>query len=267
MNVDESNIEKIKTSEGQHDCTVEDLKKIYLLLNRPDALVVKMYKIYYVSFEPAPKVQFKISDVVSIESFGFIENKTAIDATFEEKTIFGFLLYEFFQGDFFLNKILRFVSTVIPLVLFDLILTRFATNNSLSNLLVGILTAISVFIAIFSLFTISHENIDRKRLSLFETGKLGYLFSVDRNIATLGISALICSLLAILMVDNTSDLFWSTANTFEKVVLTLLSNFSFLATFIVLRSIIEFYIHRPARYIFGDRKKEYLELFDKQGKQ
>jgi hypothetical protein len=40
-----------------------------------------------------------------------------------------------------------------------------------------------------------------------------------------------------------------------------LVNLSFISTFIVLRSIIEFYVHRPAQYILGDMKKEYLETF------
>jgi len=266
MNIDEINIDEIKNSKGQFDCTIEDLKKIYILFNRPNSRVVKLYKYYYVSLEPAPAVQFKLTDVAHIESLGFIENKTAIDATREEKNIAEFLLYEFWQGENFFKRLLRFISTAIPLVLFNLILLKFATNNSLSNLLLGILTAISVFIAIFSLFTISHENIERKEISLFKTGKLGYLFSVDKNIAKLGISALVCALFAILMVDNSSDMFWNTTSLFQKILLTLLSNLSFLATFIVLRSIIEFYIHRPARFIFGDMKREYLESFDKQGK-
>lgn len=258
-------IDTLKKSEGHCDCTVEQLKAIYIELDRPKARVVKLYKDYYVSLEPIYKVQFKVIGSIRKEHLSFIERKVEIDATKDEQNIVRFLVNEFVQGGKLRNKLLRAVETAIPLGLLNLGIRFYATNNSMSNLFLGLLTAVSVFVAIFSLFTISHEHLERRKLRLFETGKLAYYFSVDKNIALLGICSLMSSIFALLIVNGNPKMFWNTNDALQKYLILLLINLSFLATFIVLRSIIEFYIHRPARFMLGDMKKEYLEKFDEVG--
>jgi len=126
----------------------------------------------------------------------------------------------------------------------------------------ALLTAVSIFVAIFSLFTISHEYMERKKLQLFENGKLAYYFSVDKLIAELGVCAILISIFVNLIIGESSSRFLEIKNSPIKWVLLLSINLSFFFTFIVLRSIIEFYIHRPAMYIMGDLKRESLEDFN-----
>jgi len=260
MNIFDINV--LKNSKGQVDCTVEQLKEVYLSLQRPKARVVKLYKNYFISFKSIPDVQFKINESISREGLGFIESKIEIDATKDEENMFKFVINEFTQGKNFSERLGRFVSTSIPLVLLNMQILMFSTNKSMESLLTGILASVSIFVAIFSLFTVSHEYLERKKLSLFMSGKLANYFSVDRNMAQVGITAILCSLFALLIVNEIPGQFWNTNNNLRGHILLLLINISFFATYIILRSVIEFYIHRPAKYILGDMKKEYLQQVD-----
>jgi hypothetical protein len=258
-------IEELKSSEGDLRLSPDELKQVYIALNRPKVNLIKVDETVYVSFESAKKIQFIITDTNSIDKFSFIEQfNKKLDVTSKEKNYWEFLEMEFFQGKNILHRVWRFVVTIFPVIIFNCLALLFASNANINSFMQGLLTAITVFVAIFSLFTVSHEHMERKKKLLFENGKLAYLFSVDKNITISGVIAIVFSLFTLLLIDENSERFYQNLYLVDikKVLFLMFGNISFLLTWIVLRSIIEFYIIRPARFILGDIKKQSLEDFE-----
>jgi len=266
MIINEELLATLQNDSGQKSCSLEELKVIYIAYNRPKANGVKINNNFYISFESAPKVQLYIKDNINKDKLSFIEELHFVDATKKEQNILSFIIFEFWQGDKIKQKICRFFFTITPSILLNFAIIKYVTEKALSNTFVALLTAISVFIAIFSLFTISHEHIERKKLRLFENGKLAYYFSVDKNITELGVSAILLTVFGLLLTNDSTTIFWNTWYDIKDWIILILFNLSFFFTFIILRSVIEFYIHRPAIFILGDMKKQSLEIFDKSNK-
>lgn len=251
----------IKNAAGYQEIRLDDLKMIYLGHNRPKTNIVQIRDDYFVSFESAPKVQFKVIGRINDDQLAFIETQHFVNATKLERGLLTFVLYEFYQGSNWWRQILRAIYTVTPLVLVSTVAIFYATEQTVANSFNALLTAVSMFIAIFSLFTVSHEHLERKKISLFESGQLAYYFSVDKNITKLGVIAIFASLFAILIAPLGEAAFWRVDN--KNWVILILLNITFFNTFLILRSIVEFYIHRPATFILGDMKKESLENYVK----
>ena len=69
MKIDSAFIELLKKSTGQIECSTEELKNIYDLLDHPNSRLVRLYDNYFVSFTSTPTVQFKLTDATNIDSF------------------------------------------------------------------------------------------------------------------------------------------------------------------------------------------------------
>ena len=243
---------------GQKNVKLAEFQNIYFALKKPRAKIVKLEGIIFISLEQNPKIHFKITDEKNLKSFEFISNSIEIDANKNEHNFGKFLWFEFFQGNSGLVKLKRFLELVIPITIFNYFLFHYATPETIKNLFLALITAISIFIAIFTLFTVNSEYMERKKLKLFESGKLGYLFSVDKNVAKAGVYSIIFALIGILITPSESYI--SISQRFYYVFIML--NLSFIGVYITLRTIIEFYIHRPTKFLMGDLKKESLENFE-----
>lgn len=270
MNFSNEQIQALKESCGQQDCSLDELKKAYQQLERPKGNAVKVRELFFVSLEKAPNVQFYVTDCKNKDQLAFIEALKFVDSTRNEEGIWKFIFHEFWQGKTWYWKLWRFFQVLLPLIILNVVALFFATEQNIDNTFSALLTAISVFVAIFSLFTVSHEHLERKKLRLFENGKLAYYFSVDKNITKLGITAILACLLAGLLVENSlpseitpneTNMFWQSLSNPKDWIILILLNIVVFNTFIVLRSIVEFYIHRPAEFILGDMKKTSLEDF------
>ena len=263
MQITKTYIKELKNASGECSCSLEELKDIYKGLGRPKGRAVKIRSVFYVSFELTPYVQFKVFDCESKDQLSFIESLHFIDATHKEKSIAQFIWHEFFDGKNWYSKIWRFLSTLLPLVVVNSVIILISTNQNIETTFNGLLTALAFFVAIFSLFTVSHEHLERRKLRLFENGKLAYYFSVDKNLTKLGITAIIICILGIMVTPDEVGKFWNDDCNYNYLdwLILILINVAVFNTFILLRSIIEFYIHRPAEFILGDMKKESLENY------
>lgn len=268
MDVTIENIQKILKSDvrGQIPITIDKLKELYKLEERPKAKAVKLFNAYYVTLSTNENVQFKISSNIKDEELSFIEELKTIKATDNYQNFYKFLFIEFFQGDRFYKRIFRFFNTTFPVLTFVFLCYRFATLESISNILNGLLTSVSVFVAIFSVFTVSHDYMEKKNIQLFEDGKLAYYFSVDRNITIAGILSILFLIYAIIVVpsglysDNEQVvMFYSVPKDIRFILLSIFSITAFLFLYISLRSLVEFYIIRPSRFILGEIKDESLK--------
>ncbi|HSA83721.1 MAG TPA: hypothetical protein VLF20_02435, partial [Patescibacteria group bacterium] len=200
-------INKLQHSEGQESISFDDFVRIYNYLNNPPVNIVKVRKIIYLSCKNLSKIQFKIEDENDIRKFQFVIKNNFIDLDKYKNTIFSFIFFEFFQGQNKLKKLIRFFETLLPLVVLNFFIIEFSTNQTIQTAFSALLTALSIFVAVFALFTVNNNNWERKQLLLFRNGKLPYYFSVDRNITILGIFAIIFSLLGIIITPGDDSKF------------------------------------------------------------
>ena len=259
-------IEKLKSDQasGQAGITVNQIKEVSKYLQSNKAKVIKIQDACYLVFAELPNIEFCITDFKKRNDLSFLDQKQLeyIDTSVFETGYTRFLLNEFLQGKG-LGKIMRLFKTLAPLVLLNIAAYYFATPSSVQQTFAGLLMAVSVFVAIFSLFTVSHEYLQRKRLNLFEGGKLGYYFSVDKHITKTGVYSILIAIYGLLAAGqkgarNNTRIFNHSLN---SIVLLVLLNLAFLGVFIILRSIVEFYITRPGKFMLGDLKKVSFKRF------
>lgn len=246
---------------GQGDISYNDFLKLYEGLKKPKVNLVKIEKTIYVCFSSIPKASFKVIEEHDLNKFAFIKDINIVDIDNHKQNIISFLFFEFFQGDRWFYKLLRFVETISPIIMINLLLTNFATYETVQATFSALLTALSIFIATFTLFAINHDYWERKELTLFRNGKIAYYFSVDKNVATLGVIAIMTALLGVIIIpsDATPLLKENNMKTWIGVILI---NICLFITYIMFRTIIEFYVGRPAKFVLGELKKKSLETFD-----
>ena len=262
-------VEKLKSDQGsgQAPVTIDQVKEISKHLQNNKAKAIKIQDECFLVFAELPNIEFWIKDFKKQDDLNFLDQKQLeyIDVSLLETGYAKFLFNEFFQGKG-LDRLARLLKTLAPLALLNIAAYYFATTSSVQQTFAGLLMAISVFVAIFSLFTVSHEYLQRKRLSLFEGGKLGYYFSVDKHITKTGVYSIIIAIYGLLAagqkgVKSNTRIFHHSLN---SITLLVLLNLAFFGVFIILRSIVEFYITRPGKFMLGDLKKVSFKRFIKE---
>jgi len=262
-------VESLKSNQatGQSRILLSELKKIYGFLGKGSALVICLSSKYYVMFDEIPGLEFVVTDCKKQEDLNFIKNQDFIDASAGQVSYLNFITNELIQGKGY-KRIVRLVQALLPLALLNFVIFSYASTQSIKDTFTGLLAAISIFIAVFSLFTISQEYLKRKQLRLFKSGKLAYYFSIDRHMITTGLIGIYCSILGIL-ITPTNNIQMSqkvVRGNIQQTLEVLLLNLAFFTVFIVLRSLKEFYIKRPGAYIMGDLKKEAFVEREETGK-
>lgn len=263
--INQALIDELKESRGFQPVALEDAKHIYGLLSDKRAKVIIIGRDSYVVFAELSQIEFKVKSVFDRKSFDFISESGAkiVVANEANYSYFRFIVNEFLQGKRWYNRLWRLTTTITPLLLLNVIGYYFADTGGMKDVVSGILAAVSVFVAIFSLFTTSHEYLLRKRLSLFEKGKLGYYFRVDQHITRTGIYTILIAIFTLLICtgfdpDAASTLY----EAYTRNIATVIGlNLSFLGVYLTLRTIIEFYVKRPAKFIMGDLKRESFAVY------
>jgi hypothetical protein len=265
--IDKKLVENLKSgnASGQRSVTYSQLELVTKYLDDKKARAIKIDKDCFVVFSEIPNIEFWIKDFTKESQLSFVKDQLDyIDASKYQTNYLMFLIDEFIGGNGF-KRLTRLLATVLPIFLFNFFIYTFETRESTQQTFIGLLTAISVFVAIFSLFTISHDYLQRKRLALFEGGNLGYYFSIDKHITKTGIYSIFISIIGLL---SSGDIAGKKINNHlgsfqhhQTIILSILLNMAFLGVLIVLRSIIEFYIHRPGRFMMGDLKRDSFKNF------
>jgi hypothetical protein len=251
--------------------TKEELIEIYILFERPEGKCVKSYGKCFISFRNIEKGQFLLDEKIKdFEKVSFIDKIEKVDLDKSNQSFIVFFFLEFWQGNSTSKKIFYLFRTVLMLFVFNILIILFASEKNITNFFTGLLTAVSIFIAIFSVFTASHDQLNRKKPELFKSGKISYYFSVDKNLTLAGLVAIFTSLAGIIIVKDSAGNFILLSNVScgflvkilsRKGLILLLMNVSFLMTYITLRSLVEFYIHRPEMYIKGELKDDFLNKY------
>lgn len=248
----------------------EELMQVYLLFDKPKGKGALIDKKCYISFFGLENIQFIIEEINDFSSLTFIDQFEKADLDKKNQSFIEFFFFEFWQGKTWSLKVYHLLYTLGIVFVFNLLILHYSSEKSISNYFMGILTAVSIFVAVFSVFTANHDLMNRKKPFLFKTGKMSYYFSVDMNLTIAGLIAIFSSLAGVLIVkDDSTDFFQAICfkidflmNLFSRKGLVLiLINVSFLLTFITLRSLVQFYIHRPAKYIIGEMKDNFLKEF------
>jgi hypothetical protein len=261
------NLAEINNQGGKLIVTLEELKDIYIYESRPSAKCVMIRKKAFITFESLKNIQFIVEAFTNKNNLAFIENCDVVESYLYDKNFFEFLIKEFWQGKTVGLKFIRLLQIILLLFSFNFLIFSFSSERNISNFCSAILTGISFFIAIFSVFTVNQSHFEKAKITLFKSGKTPYYFSVDRNMTYAGFVVIIFALLGLLITNDTSlpfveinklDLRLSKFIT-RKFLLLFLINTCFLLSYITLRSLVEFYLKRPAAYILGDLKDEYLK--------
>jgi len=253
-------VEQLKDSKGQQRVDINELQQIAQLLNDVNAKALIVDGNCYVVFAEIINVEFCLQGISRRSELNFIPDQKLefIDTNRMRGSYLSFLINEVWQGNKVAAKLLRMSSLLMPLAALNAVIYFFAGTSGLKDVFSGILAAVSIFVAIFSLFTTSADYLSRKRLSLFESGQLGYYFSVDKHITKTGVYAIIISILCLIATsgydpNKTVPLQWGAPT---DTVIWIGLNLCFLGVYITLRSIVEFYVNRPANFIMSDLKQD-----------
>jgi hypothetical protein len=269
MSTKKEDILKHSEAGGQIDLdSLEALKKLYVEFERPSVRIVIDDNNSFISFKSIPKITFKVSAIENETDFAFIEDSIIVSLQAKSHKFLFFVLDEFWQGKNFLSRLFHFISTIMICSFFTFLLLKFGSEKNLQFIFSGILSSISIFIAVFSIFLANSDIYRGKELQLFEKGKLSYYYSVDRNITLAGVIAIIFSLFGLVIVgDDTKSLLLKInikqfSDYFSReCILLYLALLSFFFLFIILRSLIQFYVNRPGRFLLGDIKGKFLKHF------
>lgn len=250
-----------KYSSGEQHIALDQFKTIYNSDRNVKVKAVKLKHKIWLSFETFPKMVFYIHDISSLDSLSFVTNLDTVDAWEKEVGFFAFFSNELFQGNTFQEKAFRFLHILIPTMIFNYFLIKYGKSPVIETYFTNIITASALFISIFTIFVASTEYLKRKRILVFRSGSLGYWFSIDKNMCLSSFISIITSLFGniVLGAQNFSTAIVPTL-TFEFIILMFLINVSFVLTYILLRSMYEFYVTRPAAFVMGDLKKEFLSF-------
>jgi len=265
ISIDQELVNSLKKTSGFQDISLVEFQEIHRLLTDKRTKVIVIGKDSYIVFAELLKIQFRIKNISNKDNFEFIDDSLLEFINADEKNFsyVAFIANEFLQGKGFFMKLGRFISTLTPLFLLNVLAYYYASASGIAEVLVALLTASSIFVAIFSLFTTSQDYLSRKKLSLFETGKLGYFFSVDSHITRTGVYSILILILTLLvassMGDDSRGSLYSTD--LQNILVVAGLSLSFTGVFIILRAIVEFYIKRPAKFILGDLKQESIDAY------
>lgn len=256
--IDKNYVKLLKNSQGgQFKVDLEEVEKIYRHLDDKSCRVILLDKMCFILFDEIPHTEFAISEFKKLSDINFINSSDieVVDTSKKDGNYFLFLMGEFIQGKSFWKKFWRFFQLLIPLVLLNVFGYLYADKEGINEVFNGLLTAVSIFIAIFSLFVTSHDYLTRKKIVLFESGQLSYYFSVDKYITQTGVYAILMSVLG-LIATSSADAGTLYSSEIENIIIITLMNLVFISVYIILRSMIEFYIVRPGRFILADMKAQ-----------
>jgi|GEM_PF-3402267 len=268
MDFSKEQILQLNAKGAKRYLSIDELKEIYLLFDRPTAKGALINGKCFISFNSLNQIQFIIENTKSFDTFAFIETLEKINLDKQRQNFVKFFLFEFWQGSSLGRKIVHLIYTVGIVLAFDALIIFYSTEKNISIFFTGLLSAVSIFIAVFSVFTANHDQMNRKKEYLFKSGKISYYFSVDKNLTIAGFIAIIACLAGIIITKDESNNFITNISFNKEYLLhffsrkgliVILINTSFTMTFLTLRSLIEFYIHRPEKYIIGELKDDYLK--------
>lgn len=269
MSITKTEIEKYNQSGAKLLVSINDLKSIYKDFDRPKVKAVIDNNKAFLTLQTAPNVQFIIEKLDSESTLQFIEDIVIVNLDKNKQGVFLFILKEFWQGRNVPRKILHFIYTSGVMVFFNYLVLEYSSEKNILNSFTGILTAVSIFIAVFSVFVANHDQMSASEKSLFKTGKFSYYTSVDKNVNLLGIMCIALTLFGLLITGD-SDAIYFGGKWFNNVQEFLtkktgtffLLNISFLFAFLTLRTLIEFYVIRPGKFLIGRLKDDFLKSFD-----
>lgn len=262
--IDKKFIETLRGSKGQLKVSLSEVEKIYRLLESNRCRAIIMDKKCFLVFDEIINVELAVEDYRRQKDLSFIESKhlEIINTTGADKGYFAFLLNEAFQGKGILARLRRFAGLVIPLAGLNILGYLYGDSAAIGDVFTGLLAAVSIFIAIFSLFVTSHDYMTRKKVTLFESGQLNYYFSVDKHVTRTGIIAIVLSVYGLILTSGEGTGALYTAN-IQNILIILTLNLTFVLVYIILRSMVEFYIIRPGKFIMADMKVQSLRDYRK----
>lgn len=264
VSIDKNFIETLRGSKGQLKVSLQEVEKIYRLLESNCCRAIIIDKMCFLVFDEIIDVELAVEDYHRQKDLSFIESKhlEIINTTSTDKGYFAFLLNEAFQGKGSFARLRRFVGLILPLAGLNILGYLYGDASEIGDVFTGLLAAVSIFIAVFSLFVTSHDYMTRKKVHLFESGQLNYYFSIDKYVTKTGVIAIILSVYGLVLTsgDDTGSLY--TTDT-QNILIILALNLTFVLVYIILRSMIEFYIIRPGRFIMADMKTQSLRNYRK----
>ena len=143
--------------------SVKELLEIYLLFERPIGKGAIIDSRCYVSFKGLEKIQFIIENLNSFDRLEFIEYFEKINLDEQNQSFIKFLLLEFWQGKSVSRKIFHLIYTLAIIFIFNFIVVQYSSEKNISNFFMGLLSAVSIFVAVFSVFTANHDQMNRKK--------------------------------------------------------------------------------------------------------
>lgn len=247
---------------------ITQLIELYINEEKPKVKIVLSENNAYISLASIGKVQFIIHDIKNENDFSFIEEKQIVNLTKSSQSFIIFFLLEFWQGKSLFKKIWHLFYTFLFIIFINYLLLKFGTDKNLQYVFSGVLSAESIFIAIFSIFVANSDHFKNVKKVIFQNGKLAYYFSIDKNITICGLLAIFSSIIGLLVVGDNATSFSSSLHIKNwqdlfhiNQLIFLLFNISFLNLFLSLRSLHEFYVIRPSKFMLGELKDEFLKEY------
>ncbi len=267
LSIDKRFIETLRESKGQLKVSLSEVEKIYRLLESSHCRAIIMDRMCFIVFDEIVNVELAIEDYRRQKDLSFIESKNLeiINTTSTDKGYLAFLLNEAFQGRGFPGRLRRLLGLITPLFGLNILGYLYGNTSTIGDVFTGLLAAVSIFIAIFSLFVTSHDYMTRKKVSLFESGQLNYYFSVDKYVTKTGIIAVILSVYGLVLTSGGAAGSLYTTD-IHNILIVLALNLTFVLVHIILRSMVEFYIVRPGKFIMADMKEQSLNDYRKSKK-
>jgi hypothetical protein len=254
-------IEQLKISKGQSSITLKQLEEISLLLTDNSAKAIKLGDGCFLKFIELANIEFCITDFKREKDLAFLgPHLMYTDASQQEVTYLKFLFNEFLQGQKF-ERVQRLIVSISPIIVVNLIVYFFATFESMRDVFVGLLSAMSFFIAVFALFIVDSDHFGRKKLLLFEKGKLAYYFSIDKHLIRTATYAILFSLAGIISCSHAQRV--DEHGEVQVALIVILFNLAFIGAIIVLRSIREFYMNRPSAFLMPELKEASFQQYIK----
>lgn len=256
-------IESLKQASGQTNLTLSELEQLSDNLDNKNCKIIVMNSSCFVVFQDLINVEFVVEDYEEVSQLQFLDQSslTLIEASGKNVNYLQFVLGELLQGKTNVERLKRLLSTLVPLAVLNMLGFFYASEHGIRDIFTGLLTAASIFVAIFSLFVTSNDYITRKKIELFESGQLDYYFNIDKHITRTGIYAILLSLFGLVVssaYDANRQLY--TLEIQHLIVIALL-NLIFLAVYFILRSMVEFYIIRPGKFIMSDLKSDSFKRY------
>jgi hypothetical protein len=177
-NLRDLNIELCKNNKIHYEnIEIPKLRSIHELLGNEECKIVKCFDVYYLTFSSLRNIQFVIKNINNQLELSFLKVPAANFINLDKSNLnyIQFISLELFQGNSAYKKLYRFLSTIL-LPLFIVLISFFSDLPAIQNTINSILSAVSIFVAIFTLFVMNNEYVERKISYLFSKGKINYYF-------------------------------------------------------------------------------------------